>query len=138
MKARKGSQIVHAEAMETDEATPKDKEDPANKVGAEKKEEPPTHMLDNPARVVPAMEKLVSFPPDSRWQPLRANHPISGILVLKDTRPGEFPQNCSLTSFALTALDPAIHRCLWQSVNPGTWLWTRLPGKWFFPNPLFP
>jgi hypothetical protein len=76
--------------METDESGPKD--DSSNKVGAEKKEEEaPTHMLDNPARVVPDQEKLVSFTPTSRWQPLRPHNPVSGILVLRDTTPGRLP-----------------------------------------------
>ena len=76
--------------METDEADgAADKaEAPEAQVAAEKKREPATHFLDNPARVVPAQQGLVSFPPDGRWQPLRRSSAAAGILVLKDTRPG--------------------------------------------------
>lgn len=74
--------------METEES-PKAVDD---KVAAEKKEEPASHQLDNPARVVPAQEKLVSFPEGSRWRPVRgAAQPVAGIIVLTDTRPGEAP-----------------------------------------------
>ena len=76
--------------METDEAdrAAEKAETPEAQVAAEKKKEPATHLLDNPARVVPAQQGLVSFPPDGRWQPLRQSKAVAGILVLKDTRPG--------------------------------------------------
>lgn len=87
-----------AEAMDVDEskADEEGKMDDSNRAGAEKKEEPSTHQLSNPARVVPAQESLVSFPSGSRWQHLRSIPAIAGILVLKDIKPGKPPKtlNC--------------------------------------------
>ena len=78
--------------MDIDESKPgEDGKKDTTKVAAEKKEEPPTHQLSNPARIVPAQERLVSFPGSSRWQPLRSSHVTSGILVLRDARPGQSP-----------------------------------------------
>ncbi len=71
-----------------DKAEEEGRAETSAKVGAEKKEEPPTHQLSNPARVVPAQESLVSFPASSRWQPLRSTAANAGILVLKDAKPG--------------------------------------------------
>ena len=76
-----------AEAMDIDEKKPE--AEGSSKASAEKKEEPPTHQLSNPARIVPAQERLVSFPAASRWQPLANTSAVSGILVLRDTAPGE-------------------------------------------------
>lgn len=73
-----------------DKAEEGGKAEASAKVGAEKKEEPPTHQLSNPARIVPAQESLVSFPKNSRWQPLRSVPAIAGILVLRDGKPGNF------------------------------------------------
>lgn len=50
--------------------------------------EPSTHTLDNPARVVPAQEKLISFPSGSRFVPIRPGR-TAGILLLKDSSPGK-------------------------------------------------
>lgn len=86
------SKISFAEAMDLDESLPKDKgiqKGEGVKAATEKKEEPPTHQLSNPARVVPAQEQLLCFPKDGRWQPLKGNAAVSGILVLKDTIPGQ-------------------------------------------------
>ena len=49
--------------------------------------EPCRHSLDNPARVVPAQEKLVHFPEGSRYTPIRSGR-AAGILLLKDSSPG--------------------------------------------------
>lgn len=49
--------------------------------------EPSSHSLDNPARVVPAQEKLVKFPEGSRYMPIRSGR-AAGILLLKDSSPG--------------------------------------------------
>ena len=54
---------------------------------APKEPEPSSHSLDNPARVVPAQEKLVSFPEGSRYTPIRPGR-TAGILLLKDSSPG--------------------------------------------------
>lgn len=52
-----------------------------------KEPEPSSHSLDNPARVVPAQEKLVKFPEGSRYMPIRSGR-TAGILLLKDSTPG--------------------------------------------------
>ena len=83
-----------AAPMDTDEQPPKNGADKpeAERAAAEKaKEEPSSYELENPTRIVPAQEKFVSFPASSRWQPLRTTHAVTGILVLKDTRPGQAP-----------------------------------------------
>lgn len=54
---------------------------------APKEPEPSSHSLDNPARVVPAQEKLVKFPEGSRYTPIRPGR-TAGILLLKDSTPG--------------------------------------------------
>jgi len=53
-----------------------------------KRPEPDSHMIENPARVVPQQEPYISFPPDCRWQPVKVKA-TAGILMLKDTKPGE-------------------------------------------------
>lgn len=83
-----------------DKAGDENKAESSSKVASEKKEEPPTHQLSNPARIVPAQETLVSFPAKSRWQPLRSIPAIAGILVLRDGKPGK-------TSTPASALNPA-------------------------------
>lgn len=60
----------------------------AQKSKAAKEPEPSSHSLDNPARVVPAQEKLVKFPEGSRYMPIRSGR-TAGILLLKDSTPGE-------------------------------------------------
>lgn len=57
------------------------------KAKAAKEPEPSSHSLDNPARVVPAQEKLVKFPEGSRYMPIRSGR-TAGILLLKDSTPG--------------------------------------------------
>lgn len=57
------------------------------KAKAPKEPEPSSHNLDNPARVVPAQEKLVKFPEGSRYVPIRSGR-TAGILLLKDSTPG--------------------------------------------------
>lgn len=54
---------------------------------APKEPEPSSHSLDNPARVVPAQEKLVKFPEGSRYTPIRPGR-TAGILLVKDSSPG--------------------------------------------------
>ncbi len=56
---------------------------------APKEPEPSSHSLDNPARVVPAQEKLVKFPEGSRYTPIRPGR-TAGILLLKDSTPGNY------------------------------------------------
>ena len=38
--------------------------------------------------MTPAQRKFVAFEAGSRWRPVAAARPASGILVLKDLRPG--------------------------------------------------
>ena len=69
--------------MEVDEAPKAD--------GEQKKDEAPepsSFALPNMSRVVPQQVKHVSLPDGSRWQPVRPGL-LSGMLMLKDTRPGE-------------------------------------------------
>merc|ERR1719383_716923 len=70
-------------AMEVDEAPKAD--------GEQKKDEAPepsSFAFPNMSRVVPQQVKHVSLPDGSRWQPVRPGL-LSGMLMLKDTRPGE-------------------------------------------------
>ena len=57
-----------------------------------KQAEPAAFKLENPCRVTPAQRKFVAFEPGSRWRPIHAARPVSGILVLKDQRPGWRPR----------------------------------------------
>ena len=52
--------------------------------------EPTSYEVANPARVVSAQQRFVAFPPDGRWQPLQPGA-RSGIILLRDTRPGATP-----------------------------------------------
>lgn len=63
---------------------------------AEKRAEPePTfEILTNPARVVPAQEKVIRFMEDSRYVPVKSAS--SGFVLLKDLHPNE-PEVLSLT-----------------------------------------
>lgn len=54
---------------------------------AKEKPEPNSFTVDNPARVVPAQERFVSFPPDGRHQPIQSRR-TAGILIMRDTKPG--------------------------------------------------
>ena len=65
-------------------------------VKAAKEPEPSSHSIQNPARVVPAQEKLVKFPEGSRYTPIRSGR-AAGILLLKDSSPG------TLSSFQTVA-----------------------------------
>ena len=63
---------------------------------AEKKaeHEPSFEILINPARVVPAQEKVIKFLEESRYLPVKSAS--SGFVLLKDLRPTE-PEVLSLT-----------------------------------------
>ena len=60
--------------------------------------EPTSYEVANPARVVAAQQRFVAFPPDGRWQPLQPGA-RSGIVLLRDTRPGAL-----FTGFSIDAL----------------------------------
>lgn len=57
----------------------------------EKEKEAGSYSAANPARIVPAQAKVVSLEPGSRWVPVRGagRAGLSGIIVMRDTRPGE-------------------------------------------------
>ncbi|PNW70631.1 hypothetical protein CHLRE_17g727950v5 [Chlamydomonas reinhardtii] len=75
--------------METDEAAAGGDKDKAA-AGKDKKEpEPSSYTLENPARVTPAQARFVALPATGRWQPVRAGGPATGIMVMRDTQPGE-------------------------------------------------
>lgn len=79
-KQEEGKPAEHAEAVGTDEAMETDDQTLSD--------EPGTHMLDNPARVVPEQEKYIAFPQlNARFVPLKSSS--AGIVMLKDLRPGE-------------------------------------------------
>ena len=67
---------------------------PGGAEGGDKKGTPPaapepgSFTLENPCRVTPAQRKFIGFEEGSRWRPVAAARPASGILVLKDLRPG--------------------------------------------------
>lgn len=90
-----------AEASTSEEAKPAgnkgDKEVAADgeKEAPASKPELSTHSLDNPARVVPAQEKLISFPQGSRFVPIRPGR-TAGILLLKDSSPGKTKLCCAV------------------------------------------
>lgn len=56
--------------------------------------EPASYEVANPARVVPAQQKYIAFPAGARWEPLRRGAK-SGIVLLRDLRPGELPPPAS-------------------------------------------
>ena len=66
-----------------------DKEGDKAQAPKPKEPEPSTHSLENPARVVPAQEKLVKFPEGGRYAPIRPGR-TAGILLLKDSSPGMY------------------------------------------------
>ena len=74
------------------------------KAKAAKEPEPSSHSLDNPARVVPAQEKLVKFPEGSRYMPIRSGR-TAGILLLKDSTPGR--HSLSLPTLGSISSSPA-------------------------------
>jgi len=60
----------------------------AGEGGEAKKAEPKEEEKENPCRVVPAQEHLIKFPAGSRYVPVKPGC-VSGVLVLRDTRPDE-------------------------------------------------
>ncbi|KAL4311989.1 hypothetical protein GQ457_01G033050 [Hibiscus cannabinus] len=70
-----------------------------------KPEQEPTHeILTNPARVVPAQEKVIKFLEDSRYAPVKLAP--SGFVLLRDLRPNE-PEALSLTDAPASVASPA-------------------------------
>ena len=66
--------------------------------------EPASYEVANPARVVPSQQKYIAFPAGARWEPLRRGAK-SGIVLLRDLRPGALPHRCAP---ALYILVPAL------------------------------
>ncbi|GMJ01827.1 hypothetical protein like AT2G32730 [Hibiscus trionum] len=67
-------------------------------------QEPTYEILTNPARVVPAQEKVIKFLEDSRYAPVKLAP--SGFVLLRDLRPNE-PEALSLTDAPASAASPA-------------------------------
>lgn len=77
-------------ALEADDKAGGDADQQKDKEAKEKeKEEPGSFVMDAPCRVTPKQAKCVSFPPDSRWVPVKAGAAPVGIVVVRDTQPGE-------------------------------------------------
>ncbi|KAK8571708.1 hypothetical protein V6N13_047346 [Hibiscus sabdariffa] len=70
---------------------------------AEPEPEPSFEILTNPARVVPAQEKVIKFREDSRYAPVKLAP--SGFILLRDLRPNE-PESLSLTDAPASAASP--------------------------------
>jgi len=75
---------------ETQEKGPENIEE--EKTGEEKKKpqekpEPEFELLDNPARVTRAQLKYITFDVDPRYIPITEG--VHGVILLKDTKPGE-------------------------------------------------
>lgn len=94
------------DTKKSDETTPEKSASPVEK----KRKEPTSEILENFSRVTPAQLAHISFPPDSRFQPVRSFTPPTpstkarlkgavkatteryaggGIIMLVDRRPGE-------------------------------------------------
>ncbi|GBF90265.1 26S proteasome non-ATPase regulatory subunit 1-like [Raphidocelis subcapitata] len=56
---------------------------------AKKPEEPSSYDLTAPARMTLQQVRFASLPADSRWAPVKRGAPLTGFLLLRDTRPGE-------------------------------------------------
>jgi 26S proteasome regulatory subunit N2 len=86
-----------AVAMESDGAAAKGAEAASGEGGEDKaaapdapaapKEDAPSTVLQNPARVVPAQERFVRFDDAGRYRPVKRCG--AGVVLLKDTQPGE-------------------------------------------------
>ncbi|KAL4274084.1 hypothetical protein GQ457_13G029140 [Hibiscus cannabinus] len=87
------------EAMQVDNP-PEKKAEPE----PEPEPEPSFEILTNPARVVPAQEKVIKFREDSRYAPVKLAP--SGFVLLRDLRPNE-PESLSLTDAPASAASPA-------------------------------
>ena len=66
--------------------------------------EPSFEILTNPARVVPAQEKVIKFLEDSRYVPVKLAP--SGFVLLRDLHPSE-PEVLSLTDTPSSTASPA-------------------------------
>lgn len=74
--------------------------------GVEKKgvaAEPLSEVLSNPARVLPAQEKFIKFPEESRYAPLKLKRAPSGFVLLRDLSPSEPVELVSTDTPALAA-----------------------------------
>ncbi|EKX51464.1 26S proteasome regulatory complex, subunit RPN2 [Guillardia theta CCMP2712] len=74
-----------------------------DKQGGEKKKEPNTTTLSNPARVLPAQRKYITMPADCRYEPVSKK--LWGIVMLRDLKPDEKAEIVEVTIPA-TALPP--------------------------------
>ena len=74
-------------------------------IDAMKSEETQEEMKMNPCRIVPAQENLVKFPSGSRYVPVKPGS-VSGLLVLRDTRPTEPVALVTSMEVAKTEVEP--------------------------------
>jgi len=77
------------EEKPTDKPEPMDEDKDAEKKKATipEKPEPEFELLDNPARVTRAQLKHITFDVDPRYVPITEG--VHGVILLKDTKPGE-------------------------------------------------
>uniref|UniRef100_A0A7S0E0P0 26S proteasome regulatory subunit RPN2 C-terminal domain-containing protein n=1 Tax=Hanusia phi TaxID=3032 RepID=A0A7S0E0P0_9CRYP len=96
--------VVKEEASK-DDAENKDanKSMEEDKQGSEKKKEPNTTILSNPARVLPAQRKYITMPSDCRYEPVSKK--LWGIVMLRDLKPDEKAEIVEV-SIPATALPP--------------------------------
>ena len=116
-KARaKKAEKEKGNAMDTDEPAPKSPVksplSPSKKTGAVPKEEEPKKKVEEPAfetlqnmaRVMPCQTSVISFLATARYQPIK-KHCASGVLLLKDTKPGEPEEIIEFSTPAVTAAE---------------------------------
>jgi len=72
---------------ESKEKAEKDEKGDAEKKKVAEKPEPEFELLDNPARVTRAQLKYITFDVDPRYVPITEG--VHGVILLKDTKPGE-------------------------------------------------
>ena len=96
-----------------------DQKDVAEAGDASKADEPRSHTLETPTRVVPDPEQYISFAADSRWEPLRHQHQASGILKLRDRQHGVWPHMHASSSVILSACNLSPIGCMAQHQTDG-------------------
>ena len=102
----KAEDVDMAEGAEAGDAPkPKEEVEAAAKAEPEPEPEPSSEQKENPSRVVPLQERCIRFDPAGRFVPVKPGA-CSGILVLKDTRPGE-PVDLVATTAPASVAKPA-------------------------------
>eukprot|EP00178_Gracilaria_changii_P004788 TRINITY_DN17801_c0_g1_i1.p1 TRINITY_DN17801_c0_g1~~TRINITY_DN17801_c0_g1_i1.p1 ORF type:complete len:241 (-),score=43.87 TRINITY_DN17801_c0_g1_i1:20-661(-) len=92
--------------VEDEEKKKKDEEDKKKKEDEDKKKEdekePDFEIKENPARVLPAQTRYLTFDNNSRYELIKTRE-IGGIIMLKDLRPKEDEQTVSFKSGTSTS-----------------------------------